>query len=134
MGYPVEQSRQSYAMAHLILRYVNTRVEATRSSWISTSSIECRVLHPASLSLATRWGRSAAPATPTFALDELAASKIVALARRGLARDLFDVGELARVAGLDRGVVRTVLVFAAPRTLHHRPISTRRTPGQGSNQ
>ena len=52
----------------------------------------------------------ATPPILTFALEELAASKIIALARRGLARDLFGVGELAHLPDLDLEVVRTVLV------------------------
>ena len=40
----------------------------------------------------------------------MAASKVIALARRGLARDLFDVAELAQAPQLDLDLARTVLV------------------------
>ena len=46
----------------------------------------------------------------TLALPELAAAKAIALARRSLARDLFDVAMLSGLKGLDVELMRTVLV------------------------
>jgi hypothetical protein len=46
----------------------------------------------------------------TFASAELAAAKTIALARRALARDLFDVAMLAELPGIDDELLRTVLV------------------------
>ncbi len=46
----------------------------------------------------------------TFALSELAAAKTIALVRRALARDLFDVAMLAELPGIDDELLRTVLV------------------------
>ena len=110
VGYRVEQSRQSYAMAHLVLRYENTAGTSDALKLDLNFLDRVPVLEPVFLSLRHPFGDDlAAPLTVTFALDELAASKIIALVRRGLARDLFDVGELARLADLDHEVVRTVL-------------------------
>ena len=110
-GYLVEQSRQSYAMAHLILRYENTagRSDALKLDFNFLDRVP--VLEPVRLPLRHPFGDDlAAPSVLTFALEELAASKIIALARRGLARDLFDIGELAQLPDLDLEVVRSVLV------------------------
>jgi len=110
-GYRVEQSRQSYAMAHLILRYENNAGRSDALKLDLNFLDRVPVLEPARLPLWHPFGDDlAAPLTPTFVLEELAASKIIALARRGLARDLFDVGELARLADLELDVVRRVLV------------------------
>lgn len=46
----------------------------------------------------------------TLALPELAAAKLIALCRRVLARDLFDVAALSELGGLNIDEVRTVLV------------------------
>jgi hypothetical protein len=46
----------------------------------------------------------------TVSLEELVAAKLVALVRRGLARDLFDVATAPGLEGLDVDVVRTILV------------------------
>jgi predicted nucleotidyltransferase component of viral defense system len=110
-GYLVEQSRQSYAMAHLILRYGNTAGRSDALKLDLNFLDRVPVLEPVRLPLRHPFGDDlAAPSVLTFALDELAASKIIALARRGLARDLFDVGELAHLPDLDLEVVRNVLV------------------------
>ncbi len=46
----------------------------------------------------------------TLALPELAAGKTIALVRRALARDLFDVAMLSALPALDEQLLRTVLV------------------------
>lgn len=110
-GYRVERSRQSYALAHLILRYENAagRTEALKLDLNFLDRVP--VLEPVLLPLRHPFGDDLpAPPVQTFALEELAASKIIALARRGLARDLFDVAELAHLPDLHIGVVREVLV------------------------
>jgi len=110
-GYAVEHSRQSYAMAHLILRYESTAGTGEALKLYLNFLDRVPVLEPVRLPLRHPFGGDlATPSTLTFALEELAASKIIALARRGLARDLFDVAELAQLPGLDLAVVRRVLV------------------------
>lgn len=110
-GYVVEQSRQSYAMTHLILRYENTAGRSDSLKLDLNFLDRVPVLEPVSLPVRHPFGNDLTmPACPTFTFEELAASKVIALARRGLARDPFDVGELAQVASLDLGTVRTVLV------------------------
>lgn len=110
-GYRVERSRQSYALAHLILRYENAagRTEALKLDLNFLDRVP--VLEPVLLPLRHPFGDDLpAPPVQTFALEELAASKIIALARRGLARDLFDAAELAHYPDLDLEVARSVLV------------------------
>ena len=110
-GYRVEHSRQSYAMAHLILRYENTAGRRDALKLDINFLDRVPVIEPVRLPLRHPFGDDlATPPILTFALEELAASKIIALARRGLARDLFDVGELAHLPDLNLEVVRTVLV------------------------
>jgi len=110
-GYRVERSRQSYAMAHLVLRYENTAARSDALKLDLNFLDRVPVLEPARLPLWHPFGGDlAAPPVLTFAVEELAASKIIALARRGLARDLFDVAELAQLPVLDLEVVRRVLV------------------------
>jgi predicted nucleotidyltransferase component of viral defense system len=110
-GYRVEDSRRSYAMAHLILRYANTAGRSDALKLDLNFLDRVPVLEPVRLPLWHPFGDDVTtPPILTFAVDELAASKIIALARRGLARDLFDVAQLARVAALDLQVVRAVLV------------------------
>ena len=110
-GYAVEARRQSYAMAHLVLRYENSagRSDALKLDLDFLDRVP--VLEPLRLPLRHPFGDDlASPPITTFVLEELAASKVIALARRGLARDLFDVARLAGHAGLDRHCVRRVLV------------------------
>ena len=110
-GYRVERSRQSYALAHLILRYENTAGRGDALKLDLNFLDRVPVLEPVRLSLRHPFGDDLpAPPVLTFALEELAASKIIALARRGLARDLFDVAELAHFPDLDLEIVRRVLV------------------------
>ena len=108
-GYEVERPRPSYAMAHLVLRYDDVAGRRAGLKLDLNFLDRVSVLAPVRLPLRQPFGSDLeVPAVLTFALDELAASKAIALARRGLARDLFDVAELAG-AQLDRDQVRTVL-------------------------
>lgn len=110
-GYVVERSRESYAMAHFVLRYQNVAGRSDALKLDLNFLDRVPVLEPLRLPLWHPFGDDlTAPPILTFALEELAASKIIALERRGLARDLFDVAELARLPDLDIGVVRDVLV------------------------
>ena len=111
-GYNVDLARPSYAMAHLVLRYEDV---AGRSAALKLDNLNfldrVPVLDPVRLPLRHPFSADleVSPVL-TFALDELAASKVIALARRGLARDLFDVAELAQTPQLDLDLARTVLV------------------------
>ena len=107
----MERSRQSYALAHLILRYQNTAGRSDALKLDLNFLDRVPVLEPVRLPLRHPFGDDLpAPPVLTFVLEELAAGKIIALARRGLARDLFDVGEVAHLPDLDLEVVRSVLV------------------------
>ena len=110
-GYVVVRARPSYAMAHLVLRYRDATGKSAALKLDINFLDRVPVLEPVHLPLRHPFGSDVeVPAVQTFALDELAASKVIALARRGLARDLFDVAELADIARLDRDMVRTVTV------------------------
>ena len=109
-GYEVAPERPSHAMAHLRLAFVDAR---GRPAFLKLDvnfldrvpvfpTVRRAVRHP--------FGDDVdATEVQTLALEELAAAKAVALARRSLARDLFDVASLA---GLDFDLerARTALV------------------------
>jgi hypothetical protein len=110
-GYAVKRTQESYAMAHLIVRYENAAGSPDAIKLDVNFLDRVPVVEPVVLPLRHPFGDDL-PATDvtTFALAELAASKLVALARRSLARDLFDVAQLARVPALQVASVRTLLV------------------------
>lgn len=109
-GYEVERLRPSYAMAHLVLRYDNADGRPAGLKLDLNFLDRVPVLEPVRLPLRHPFGQDLeTPAVLTFALEELSASKAIALTRRGLARDLFDVAELAGLTQLDRNQVRVVL-------------------------
>ncbi len=109
-GYKVERSRPSYAMAHIVLRYDDIAGRPAGLKLDLNFLDRVPVLDPVRLPLQHAFGQDLeAPEVLTFAIEELAASKAIALARRGLARDLFDVVELAGLSGLDRDQMRAVL-------------------------
>lgn len=110
-GYKVEHARPSYAMAHLVLRYEDVAGRSTALKLDLNFLDRVPVLDPVRLPLRHPFSADLdVSRVLTFALDELAASKVIALARRGLARDLFDVAELAQTPQLDLDLSRTVLV------------------------
>jgi len=110
-GYRVEHSRPSYAMAHLLLRYQNVSGRGEPLKLDINFLDRVPVLEPIALPLQHPFGDDlATPDVLTLTLSELTASKIVALARRGLARDLFDVAQLARLPRLDEDAMRSALV------------------------
>jgi hypothetical protein len=110
-GYAVEHSRSSYAMSHLVLRFANANGTCDAMKIDVNFLDRVPVIEPVRLPLRHPFGDDLAETmTTTFALSELAASKAIALARRGLARDLYDVAQISRLPGLDLTTVRTVLV------------------------
>lgn len=110
-GYEVAQERPSYAMAHLRLRYENAEGLPALIRLDVNFLDRVPVLPPERRPLRHPFGEDLAPAqVQTLALPELAAAKAIALARRALARDLFDTAMLAPLPDLDVGLMRTALV------------------------
>lgn len=110
-GYGAIQERASYAMAHLRLPYrdVDNRPAFLKLDINFLDRVP--VLPPERLPLRHPFGDDLPPSEmQTFALAELAAAKTIALVRRVLARDLFDVAMLAELGGIDDELLRTVLV------------------------
>lgn len=110
-GFRVSYERASYAMAHLHLEYDDIR---GLQSFVKLDvnfldrvpvlpTVTMRVRHPFVDDIPEF-------STQTLALSELAAAKLVALCRRTLARDLFDVAALHETASLDMDLVRSILV------------------------
>lgn len=110
-GYEVAQERASYAMAHLRLHYVSADGLSAQLKLDVNFLDRVPVLAPARSALRHPFGDDLpAIEMQTFALPELAAAKTIALFRRALARDLFDVAMLAELPGIDDELLRTVLV------------------------
>jgi predicted nucleotidyltransferase component of viral defense system len=110
-GYEVAQERASYAMAHLRLGYVSANGLSALLKVDVNFLDRVPVLAPARFPLRHPFGDDLpAIEMQTFALPELAAAKTIALVRRALARDLFDVAMLAELPGIDYEQLRTVLV------------------------
>lgn len=110
-GYEVAQERASYAMAHLRLHDVGADGRPALLKLDVNFLDRVPVLSPARSLLRHPFGDDLpAIEMQTFAVPELAASKTIALVRRALARDLFDVAMLAELPGIDDELLRTVLV------------------------
>jgi predicted nucleotidyltransferase component of viral defense system len=110
-GYEVAQERASYAMAHLRLHYVSADGLSAQLKLDVNFLDRVPVLAPARSPLRHPFGDDLpAIEMQTFALPELAGAKTIALVRRALARDLFDVAMLAELPGIDDEPLRTVLV------------------------
>jgi hypothetical protein len=111
LNYEVTQERQSYAMAHLRLRFNNSSGHPASLQFDVTFLDRVPILTPETLQVQHPFGDDL-PLTmvQTFALPELAAGKAIALFRRTLARDLFDVAMLAELKDLDMQLMKTVLV------------------------
>lgn len=111
VGYEIVHERPSYALAHLRLGYRNAsdrpaflKLDVNFLDRVPVFPTERRPLHhPFGEDLATF-------DVQTLALAELAAGKTIALARRALARDLFDVAMLSTLPDLDVERMRTALV------------------------
>ncbi len=110
-GYEAVQERPSYAMAHLRLRYQSAqgrpafiKLDVNFLDRVPVLPTEHRTLrHPFGDDLPQ-------VEIQTLALAELAAGKTIALVRRGLARDLFDVAMFAGIDGLEFDALRAALV------------------------
>jgi len=110
-GYEVAQERASYAMAHLRLPYVDADGRPALLKFDVNFLDRVPVLPPAQLEVRHPFGDDLPASTmQTFALPELAAAKTIALVRRALARDLFDVAMVAALPDLDDALLRSVLV------------------------
>jgi hypothetical protein len=110
-GYEIAQERASYAMAHLRLRYRDTDGRPALLMFDLNFLDRVPVLPLDRLTVRHPFGDDLpASEMKTLALPELAAAKTIALARRALARDLFDVAMLSELADLDERLLRTALV------------------------
>jgi len=110
-GYEVAQERASYAMAHLRLPYLDADGRPALLKFDVNFLDRVPVLPPAQLAVRHPFGDDLPTSTmQTFSLPELAAAKTIALVRRTLARDLFDVAMLAALPDLDDELLRSVLV------------------------
>jgi predicted nucleotidyltransferase component of viral defense system len=110
-GYDVVRERPSYAMAHLRLAYVDASGLSGQLKLDVNFLDRVPVLPPERVVLRHPFGDDIpASDVQTLALPELAASKAIALVRRALARDLFDVAMLSTLAGLDDDLLRIALV------------------------
>jgi hypothetical protein len=110
-GYEVAQERASYAMAHLRLPYVGADGRPAQLKLDVNFIDRVPVLPPERLPVRHLFGDDLpASKMQTFTLAELAAAKTIALVRRALPRDLFDVAMLAELPGIDDELLRTALV------------------------
>ena len=110
-GYEPTQERASYSMAHLRLPYVDADSRPAFLKLDINFIDRVPVLPPQRLPVRHLFGDDLRVSEmQTFASAELAAAKTIALARRALARDLFDVAMLAELPGIDDELLRTVLV------------------------
>jgi predicted nucleotidyltransferase component of viral defense system len=110
-GYEVAHERASYAMAHLRLPYVDADGRRALLKFDVNFLDRVPVLPPAQLAVRHPFGDDLPASTlQTFTLPELAAAKTIALVRRTLARDLFDVAMLAVLPDIDDELLRSVLV------------------------
>ncbi len=98
-------------MAHPRLRYVGAEGRPALLKVDVNFLDRVPMLSPARLQLRHPFGDDL-PAIEmyTLAVPELAAAKTIALARRALARDLFDVAMLAELREIDDELLRAVLV------------------------
>ena len=98
-------------MAHLRLGYVDASGLSGQLRLDVNFLDRVPVLPPERLTVRHPFGDDLPAAdVQTLALPELAASKVIALVRRALARDLFDVAMLSALPGLDDDLLRTALV------------------------
>ncbi len=111
LGYAVAEERPSYAMAHLRLGYTDGRGRSATLKVDLNFVDRVPVLLPCGRWLRHPFGDDlSTPTVQMLQFPELVATKLVALARRRLARDLFDAALVAGSAAPDLDIVRTVLV------------------------
>lgn len=111
-GYEVGLERSSYAISHQRMQYTNAfgrpaflKVDINFLDRVPVMPQDVKTLrHPFGDDLA-------APSVQTFALEELAASKLIALVRRAAARDLFDAAMLSNIREIDMAVLKTLVVI-----------------------
>lgn len=110
-GYEVRLERQSYAMSHQLMYYTNA-LGLRRFLKVDVNFLDrVPVLTPSTLILKHPFGDDLSVVeVQTFGLEELAASKLIALVRRAAARDLFDVAMLANLGQLDLETFKTLVV------------------------
>jgi len=134
-SYEVAQERASYAMAHLRLPYLDADGRQALLKFDVNFLDRVPVLPPARLAVRHPFGDDLPSGTmQTFALPELAAAKTIALVRRALARDLFDVAMLAALPDLDDELLRSALVVRGAGIRHPRPLTTRRRSSSGCDR
>lgn len=110
-GYEVVQERASYAMAHLRLPYLDADGGPALLRFDVNFLDRVPILPPARLAVRHPFADDLPAGTmQTLALPELAAAKTIALVRRALARDLFDVAMLSGLPDIDDEQLRTALV------------------------
>jgi hypothetical protein len=111
-GYEVRSERPSYAISHQRMHYTNAfgrpaflKMDINFLDRVPVMPQEERTLrHPFGDDLA-------AASVQTFALEELAASKLIALVRRAAARDLFDAAMLSNLGEIDMAILKTLVVI-----------------------
>jgi len=110
-GYEVKAEQQSYAMSHQLMRYTNAS-GLRRFLKVDVNFLDrVPVLPPETKPLKHPFGEDLpAVEVQSFTLDELAASKLIALVRRSAARDLFDVAMLSDLGDLDMETFKTLVV------------------------
>jgi predicted nucleotidyltransferase component of viral defense system len=110
-GYEVRSERPSYAMSHHRFHYTNV-LGLPRFLKVDINFLDrVPVLLPETRELSHPFGEDLpAVALQTFALSELAASKLIALVRRAAARDLFDVAMVSQVGSFDDQMLKTLMV------------------------
>lgn len=110
-GYGVAQERPSYAMAHLRMHYPDAEGRPAFLKVDVNFLDRVPVMPPEKRPLRHPFGDDLPQVDAlTVRLPELAAGKSIALVRRALARDLFDVAMLQEHSDLDLDVARTILV------------------------
>lgn len=110
-GYAVNPDRASYAMAHLRLAYADSDGRPAQLKLDVNFLDRVPVRPPERLPVRHPFGDDLPSSEmQTFALAELAAAKTIALVRRALARDLFDVAMLAALPGIDDEPLTTATV------------------------
>lgn len=110
-GYEVKTERQSYAMSHQLMHYTNAS-GLRRFLKVDVNFLDrVPVLLPQTQILTHPFGEDLPSVeVQSFTLEELAASKLIALVRRSAARDLFDVAVLADIGELDMETFKTLVV------------------------
>ena len=109
--YEVSATRSSYAMAHRVLGYIDARGRPASIKLDINFLDRVPVFTPERLPLRQPFSDDVPMMMiNNFMLEELAAAKIIALARRSLPRDLFDVAQIAALPRLSLDEVKDAVV------------------------